>query len=155
MYTVLGRSVNPITTRVYRLCPPHYYCPPPPYFWTLRRLWLSMMKYVTCQKQIKSTDVNLHVKQTVKVDNFRENSGDPKTYIFFFKVHIFDWQYVGQIIGGDFAKFCGLLSLNDRQVFFVCYLKNNLLNICICYFFSKFFGHVFSCFVCLSFLVKG
>ena len=21
----------------------------------------------------------------------------------------FDWQYIGQIIGGDFAKFCGLL----------------------------------------------
>ena len=22
---------------------------------------------------------------------------------------LFDWQYIGQIIGGDFAKLCGLL----------------------------------------------
>ena len=26
---------------------------------------------------------------------------------------LFDWQYIGQIIGGDFAKFCGLLSLYE------------------------------------------
>ena len=24
---------------------------------------------------------------------------------------LFDWQYIGQIIGGDFAKFCGLRRL--------------------------------------------
>ena len=24
---------------------------------------------------------------------------------------LFDWQYIGQIIGGDFAKFCGLLRI--------------------------------------------
>ena len=26
---------------------------------------------------------------------------------------IFDWQYIGQIIGGDFAKFCGLLRIYE------------------------------------------
>ena len=25
---------------------------------------------------------------------------------------LFDWQYLGQMIGGDFAKFCGLLRLH-------------------------------------------
>ena len=24
---------------------------------------------------------------------------------------LFDWQYIGQIIGGDFAKFCGVLRI--------------------------------------------
>jgi hypothetical protein len=24
---------------------------------------------------------------------------------------LFDWQYIGQIIGGNFAKFCGLLRI--------------------------------------------
>ena len=26
---------------------------------------------------------------------------------------IFDWQYIGQIIGGDFAKFCSLLRIYE------------------------------------------
>jgi hypothetical protein len=26
---------------------------------------------------------------------------------------LFDWQYIGQIIGGDFAKFCGLLKIYE------------------------------------------
>ena len=26
---------------------------------------------------------------------------------------LFDWQYIGQIIGGDFAKFCGLLRIYE------------------------------------------
>ena len=26
---------------------------------------------------------------------------------------LFDWQYIGQIIGGDFAKFCGLLRVYE------------------------------------------
>ena len=26
---------------------------------------------------------------------------------------LFDWQYTGQIIGGDFAKFCGLLRIYE------------------------------------------
>ena len=25
----------------------------------------------------------------------------------------YDWQYIGQIIGGDFAKFCGLLRIYE------------------------------------------
>ena len=40
---------------------------------------------------------------------------------FWFKVHIFweghhqsfDWQYIGEIIGGKFAKFCGLLRIYE------------------------------------------
>ena len=27
---------------------------------------------------------------------------------------LFDWQYIGQIIGGDFAKFCGLLRIYEH-----------------------------------------
>ena len=26
---------------------------------------------------------------------------------------LFDWHYIGQIIGGDFAKFCGLLRIYE------------------------------------------
>ena len=26
---------------------------------------------------------------------------------------LFDWQYIGQITGGDFAKFCGLLRIYE------------------------------------------
>ena len=26
---------------------------------------------------------------------------------------LFDWQYIGQIFGGDFAKFCGLLKIYE------------------------------------------
>ena len=26
---------------------------------------------------------------------------------------LFDWQYIGQIIGGDIAKFCGLLRIYE------------------------------------------
>ena len=47
---------------------------------------------------------------------------------FYYKVHIFweghkilrnlhqlfDWPYIGQIIGGDFAKFCGLLKIYEN-----------------------------------------
>ena len=29
---------------------------------------------------------------------------------------LFDWQYIGQIFGGDFAKFCGLLRTFLRKV---------------------------------------
>ena len=32
------------------------------------------------------------------------------------KLHVkalFDWQYIGQIIGRDFAKFCGLLRIYE------------------------------------------
>ena len=50
-----------------------------------------------------------------------------QTDLLWFKVHIFweghkilrnlhqlfDWQYIGQIIGGDFANFCGLLRLYE------------------------------------------
>ena len=28
-------------------------------------------------------------------------------------VQLFDWQYIGHIIGGDFAKFCGLLRIYE------------------------------------------
>ena len=31
---------------------------------------------------------------------------------------LFDWQYIGQIIGGDFAKFCGLLR--KYELYFWC-----------------------------------
>ena len=27
--------------------------------------------------------------------------------------HRFDWHYIGQIYGGDFAKFCGLLKIHE------------------------------------------
>ena len=26
---------------------------------------------------------------------------------------LFDWQHIGQLIGGDFAKFCGLLRIYE------------------------------------------
>ena len=29
---------------------------------------------------------------------------------------LFDWQCIGQIIGGDFAKFCGLLRIYELYV---------------------------------------
>ena len=29
---------------------------------------------------------------------------------------LFDWQYIGQIIGGDFAKFCGLLRIYELYI---------------------------------------
>ena len=36
---------------------------------------------------------------------------------------LFDWQYIGQIIVGDFAKFCGLLRIYElylmESAFFV------------------------------------
>ena len=28
----------------------------------------------------------------------------------------FDWHYIGQIYGGDFAKFCGLLRIYELYV---------------------------------------
>ena len=32
----------------------------------------------------------------------------------FLNLHqLFDWQYLGQIIGGDFIKFCGLLRIYE------------------------------------------
>ena len=30
---------------------------------------------------------------------------------------LFDWQYIGQIIGGDFAKFCGLPRIYELYKF--------------------------------------
>ena len=30
---------------------------------------------------------------------------------------LFDWQYIGKIICGDFAKFCGLLRIYELYVF--------------------------------------
>jgi hypothetical protein len=27
--------------------------------------------------------------------------------------HRFDWHYIGQIYGGDFAKYCGLLRIHN------------------------------------------
>ena len=33
---------------------------------------------------------------------------------FLWNLHqLFDWQYIGQIIGGDFASFCGLLRIYE------------------------------------------
>ena len=38
-----------------------------------------------------------------------------KFILVFWEGHqIFDWQYIGQIIGGDFAKFCGLLRIYEH-----------------------------------------
>ena len=31
----------------------------------------------------------------------------------FCEIQLFDWQYIGQIMGGDFAKFCGLLRIYE------------------------------------------
>ena len=36
-----------------------------------------------------------------------------KVHIFWDGHKIFDWQYIGQIIGGDFEKFCGLLRIYE------------------------------------------
>ena len=33
--------------------------------------------------------------------------------IFWYLHQLFDWQYIGQIIRGDFAKFCGLLRIYE------------------------------------------
>ena len=60
----------------------------------------------------------------------------------FFEVHIFleghkilrnlhqlfDWQYIGQIISGDFAKFCGLLRIYELygQTLYLIGIKNKL-----------------------------
>ena len=59
--------------------------------------------------------------------NLLENKLLCQIFVFRVKVHIFweghkilrnlhqlfDWQYIGQIIGGDFAKFCGLLRIYE------------------------------------------
>ena len=29
---------------------------------------------------------------------------------------LFDWQYIGQIISGDFTKFCGLLRIYELYI---------------------------------------
>ena len=29
---------------------------------------------------------------------------------------LFDWKYIGQMIGGDFAKFCGLLRIYEAKM---------------------------------------
>ena len=60
--------------------------------------------------------------------------------MFDFKVHIFweghnilrnlyqlfDWQYIGQIIGRDFAKFCGLIRMYEllKIIFFIFKIHN-------------------------------
>ena len=43
---------------------------------------------------------------------------------------IFDWHYIGQIYGGDFAKFCGLLKIcisreNENEM----KKKNEIVNV--------------------------
>ena len=38
--------------------------------------------------------------------------------------HLFDWQYIGQIFGGDFAKFCGLLRINELYNTYTLYKRN-------------------------------
>ena len=43
----------------------------------------------------------------------------------------FDWQYIGQIIGGEFAKFCGLLRLYELYQILNFELRI-LRNICYC-----------------------
>ena len=43
-----------------------------------------------------------------KVHIFREG------HKFLQKLHLlFDWQYIGQIYGGDFAKICALLRMHE------------------------------------------
>ena len=37
----------------------------------------------------------------------------PVNFIYSEKAIKFDWQYIGQIIDGDFAKFCGLLRIYE------------------------------------------
>ena len=60
----------------------------------------------------------------MEMKNGIEHTG---SWILFVKVHIFweghkilqnlhqlfDWQYIGQIIGGDLAKFCGILRIYE------------------------------------------
>ena len=41
---------------------------------------------------------------------------------------LFDWQYIGQIIGGDFAKFCGLLRIYELYVLKI--IKNFKIFLC-------------------------
>ena len=39
---------------------------------------------------------------------------------------LFDWQYIGQIIGRDFAKFCGLIRMYEllKIIFFIFKIHN-------------------------------
>jgi hypothetical protein len=32
---------------------------------------------------------------------------------------LFDWQYIGQTSGGDFAKFCGLLRIYELYMYWI------------------------------------
>jgi hypothetical protein len=42
---------------------------------------------------------------------------------------LFDWQYIGQKIGGDFAKFCGLLRIYELyKSLAVLFVKNLLMH---------------------------
>ena len=41
--------------------------------------------------------------------------------IFLQTLHLtFDWYYIGQKQGEDFAKFCGLLRIYELYLFYVC-----------------------------------
>ena len=63
---------------------------------------------------------------------------------------LFDWQYIGQIIGGDFAKFCGLLRIYELYV--LCSNKaatNSRLLPCQDNFRTRFYEFGFMCGSCL------
>ena len=79
-----------------------------------------------------TTYLNIRLLRRSLVGGCTKHRFDPKSCpMFSYKVHIFweghkilqnlhqlfDWQYIGQIIGGDFAKSCGLLRIYELYLF--------------------------------------
>ena len=58
---------------------------------------------------------------------------------------LFDWQYIGQIIGGDFAKFCGLLRI--YELYLLCaqpqWRKTTSWQYSLCFLFIHNFRNMF------------
>ena len=61
-------------------------------------------------------------KESVLLNVIRSETSDKLKFIYSEKAtkfceistnYIFDWQYIGQIIGGDFANFFGLLRIYE------------------------------------------
>ena len=97
-----------------------------------KHLFLQQLKFIFSEKATKFCEIStnylsyvLPVKWLVEVlQNFLAFAAvmtDAKKVHIFWEGHtilqnlnqFFDWQYIGQIIGGDFAKFFGLLRIYE------------------------------------------
>ena len=74
-------------------------------------IWETNIFFIKLQNFPRTQQIFNKARILSYFENYSTKVG--KVHIFWEGHQLFDWQYIGQIFGGDFAKFCGLLRIYE------------------------------------------